>query len=201
MKKEMLPDTKTFTDKYTKKNFISDKILKNFFTTLVSLIPKEIKTLKEVGCGAGFSTKELVDAFPHIKISGSDLDPELITQARTLNPSINFDIESIYTLSSGDNSSDLVLCLEVLEHLENPKQALLELKRITSKYIIVSTPREPLWCIANTIRGKYWRSFGNTPGHINHWSKKELTKFISSEFQVLEVKSPFPWTIILAEKI
>lgn len=201
MKNEILPKTESFTDKYTKTNFITNKILKNFFNTVISLVPEEVKTIKEIGCGAGFSTKELHDAFPKKIISGSDLDPKLIKEAKEKNPELNFQVESIYELPDTDNSYDLVFCMEVMEHLENPQKALQELKRITSKYVVISTPKEPLWRIANMARGKYLRDWGNTPGHINHWSTTELEKLLAREFCIITVKSPFPWTVILAEKI
>jgi 2-polyprenyl-3-methyl-5-hydroxy-6-metoxy-1,4-benzoquinol methylase len=201
MKNEMLPEKESFTDKYTKTNPLTKKILKNFFDTVVSLVPSEVKTIKEIGCGAGFSTKELHEAFPAKIISGSDLDPKLIEDAQKLNPGLSFNVESIYDLQDTDNSYDLVFCLEVMEHLDEPKKALAQLKRITSKYVIISTPREPIWRMANLARGKYISDLGNTPGHINHWSKNALRKLIATEFEILEVKSPFPWTVILAKKI
>ncbi len=48
-------------------------------------------------------------------------------------------------------------------------------------------------------RGKYLRDFGNTTGHLNHWSKGALVRLLESRFgPVQEVKSPLPWTIVLA---
>ena len=83
-----------------------------------------------------------------------------------------------------------------MEHLENPEKALSELARITKKYVIISTPNEPIWRILNCVRGKYIKDFGNTPGHINHWSSKSLKKMISKYFKIIEVKKPLPWTIV-----
>jgi hypothetical protein len=51
-------------------------------------------------------------------------------------------------------------------------------------------------------RGKYLRSFGNTTGHLNHWSSKDLIRIIEHKFgRVINIEKPLPWTIILAKKI
>ena len=46
-------------------------------------------------------------------------------------------------------------------------------------------------------RGAYWKDLGNTPGHINHWSKRSFTRMLSEHGEVTEVRSPFPWTMCL----
>jgi hypothetical protein len=46
-------------------------------------------------------------------------------------------------------------------------------------------------------RGAYVRDLGNTPGHVNHWSKRSFVETVSRHGQVIEVRSPFPWTMLL----
>src|SRR3546814_15329572 len=70
-------------------------------------------------------------------------------------------------------------------------------RSILEKYLIISVPREPIWCALNIMRGKYLRSFGNTPGHIQHWSQKGFVRLISKYFDIVEIKKPFPWTMLL----
>ena len=43
-----------------------------------------------------------------------------------------------------------------------------------ARALLVSVPREPLWRGLNMARGAYMRDLGNTPGHVNHWSKRAL---------------------------
>ncbi|MEZ5177714.1 MAG: hypothetical protein R2746_05365 [Acidimicrobiales bacterium] len=64
--------------------------------------------------------------------------------------------------------------------------------------LVVSVPREPIWCAANLARGKYVRDLGNTPGHINHWGKKAFADLVGRRFHVRSVRSPFPWTMVAA---
>jgi hypothetical protein len=50
------------------------------------------------------------------------------------------------------------------------------------------------------VRGKYIGTFGNTPGHIQHWSSRDFQNFVEPMFTVLEVRTPLPWTILLLQK-
>ncbi|MDQ5883425.1 MAG: hypothetical protein QG654_338 [Patescibacteria group bacterium] len=198
MEKESI---RQFTDKYKKANFIEKILLKNFFNTIKSIIPENIKSVAEIGCGAGISTEKLRDFFTNQQtFFASDLDPELVEMAKEKNKGVSFGVESIYDLNHTDGEFDLVFCLEVMEHLKEPEKALKEISRVTKEYVIISVPREPLWRILNMARGSYWKDLGNTPGHINHWSKRGVSKFISKEFKVLKVCSSTPWTIVLAQK-
>jgi hypothetical protein len=46
-------------------------------------------------------------------------------------------------------------------------------------------------------RGAYLRDLGNTPGHVNHWSKRAFVSLLSRHGTVEEARSPFPWTMAL----
>jgi hypothetical protein len=49
----------------------------------------------------------------------------------------------------------------------------------------------------NVARGAYLRELGNTPGHVNHWSRRGFVELLGRFGEVLEVRSPFPWTMSL----
>jgi 2-polyprenyl-3-methyl-5-hydroxy-6-metoxy-1,4-benzoquinol methylase len=108
-----------------------------------------------------------------------------------------FETRSIYDLAQVVDAADLIVCCEVLEHLERPEEGLRALQRVVDRYLIVSVPREPIWRMLNLARGKYIADFGNTPGHIQHWSKHDFVALVSKYFEVVEVKSPLPWTMVL----
>lgn len=189
-----------FTDKYEYTNPITRILLDNFFNSIFSICPKKVNKVLEVGCGAGYSTKLLFNYLKPEVFYASDIDPELVKLTSARVPNVTSNTESIYKLPHKDNEFDLVFTLEVLEHLENPEQAILELKRVTNKYLILSVPNEPLWRILNMARGKYLKHFGNTEGHINHWSKKSFGKMLEKHFKVVAVRTPLPWIVILLEK-
>jgi len=105
--------------------------------------------------------------------------------------------ESVYELQREDKSFECVMLLEVLEHLEDYQKALEELRRVAKKFMVIGTPNEPIWRILNVLRGKYLSKWGNSPGHINHWSSSALVRLLS-EFGIVErVYKPLPWTIAL----
>jgi hypothetical protein len=69
--------------------------------------------------------------------------------------------------------------------------------RVAKRWLLVSVPREPLWRGLNMARLAYLKDLGNTPGHINHWSKRSFVAMLSRYGTVEEVRSPFPWTMVL----
>jgi len=108
-----------------------------------------------------------------------------------------FFVRSIYDLEQGRDSADLLVCCEVLEHVEDPASALAALQRAASNYVVLSVPREPIWRVLNMMRGKYWGQLGNTPGHLNHWSSRSFIRLVGQYFDIVEVRNPFPWTMLL----
>lgn len=200
-KADIMASEKNFKDKYVKTNAFTRKLIDNFYDKISRMVKDmEIETILEVGCGHGFSTQYLADIFKGRILEASEFEVDLIPEARTKNPQIRISQESIYNLPRSDSSFDLIVSLEVLEHLDYPCRALEELKRVSNKYCLLSVPSEPIWRILNVARGKYLKSFGNTPGHINHWSRSGFIKFVGGYFHVEKIETPLPWTIILASK-
>lgn len=189
-----------FEEKYLKTNLISEFLIDNFFHQIKKLSETlKPKSVLEVGCGAGFSTLRLKSFFPDTLISASDVDEKLVAKAQAKNPEVSFSVESIYDLKRQDKSFDLVLALEVLEHLDRPEAALRELRRVTNGWCIVSVPNEPYWRWLNMARGRYLSAWGNTTGHINHWGQKSFEKFVAKEFNIVGCRKPIPWLILLTK--
>lgn len=200
-KLQATPELEDFSGKYEDENFISKYLVESYFKSVQKLIDKvePIKLAHEVGCGEGRSTKKLRKMVS--SLTASEFVPKLVKKAKLLNPELKIFEESVYELKYEDASTELLFLLEVLEHLDHPETALEELKRVSSRYLILGVPREPLWRFLNMCRLKYLKDFGNTPGHLNHWSKRSIIKLVEKKFgKVIAVESPIPWTIILAEK-
>jgi len=51
----------------------------------------------------------------------------------------------------------------------------------------------------NFVRGAHVKSFGNSPGHIQHWSQTAFIQFVEQQFDIVSVKAPLPWTILLVK--
>lgn len=187
-------------DKYGSSNPLVKKIMNGFDSELNKLIDKvNPKDVHEVGCGEGYWILQWHQK--GINARGSDFSTQVIDMAKenaikNKMPADMFSVRSIYDFCEAD-CAELIVCCEVLEHLEDPEAALLSLQKVTNKYIIISVPREPIWRILNMMRAKYITDLGNTPGHIQHWTKDEIVKLTANYFDILEVVSPFPWTMML----
>lgn len=187
-------------DKYGTNNPIARRMMRAFLAAVSQLyLQCKPQTVLEVGCGEGRLTNELIklyyppQGFRACDLSLNKLDPDADKR-------IEFDECSIYALPFADDSFDLVVCCEVLEHLEDPRSALRELARVSHRKVIVSTPWEPLWRVLNMLRGKYWSDFGNTPGHLQNFSRRRLRQLVSNEFVITAEQCPIPWTVLMAEQ-
>jgi len=188
-----------FRTKYTKLNPISKMLIEGFFEAVGKVVPHldANQFAFEVGCGEGFSTERIRKMIP-CRFSAGELIPEQVQEAQNRNSKVEIIQADIYGLPFSDKQIDLAFVLEVLEHLEQPEEALRELKRC-SKKAVLSVPREPLWCALNFMRGKYLSQWGNTPGHIQNWSRHKFISLVSNYGKVVKVESPIPWTILLVE--
>lgn len=187
--------------KYNTKNPVSRHLVGNFYKSISELLQAiNYNSLIDVGCGEGFLLQSNSDIVSGKECYAMDLDPKELKDAEKNIPFCHLFEASIYDVPKNDEFVDLVICTEVLEHLEDPEKALKEIYRLSSKYAILSVPREPLWRILNMARGKYWSELGNTPDHRNHWSSRQFKRFVSNYFEVIECRQPTPWTILLLRK-
>lgn len=189
-------------DKYGTTNPIARWMMKGFDEALSDLVKKtNPTTIHEVGCGEGYWVVRWNQL--GIQARGSDFSEKVIDLARenaqsnSMSPDV-FSARSIYDIQPDEDGADLIVCCEVLEHLEDPDAGLAALQGVVTTDIVLSVPREPIWCALNMARGKYLNRFGNTPGHIQHWSSGAFVQLVSRYFEVVEVKKPLPWTMLLA---
>lgn len=192
-----------YYDKYHTKNPIARMLMNGFLSEFDKCLDQLSPTsVLEAGCGEGELTNFVYSKYSNMKnIKGIELEDVTVAEANKRFPHLDIEQGSIYTLPFEDNSFDLVIACEVFEHLEQPQKALAEIMRVSRRHILVSVPREPIWRICNMARGKYIKDLGNTPGHIQHWSKRSFVSMIGLETNIILKRSPFPWTMILAEKI
>ena len=187
--------------KYASGNPISRALLGGFFADLSRLLARRrYANVLEIGCGEGLVLHNLREHLENAPAVALDVDLEGVAAARSNSPFASYLSASIYALPFRDRAFDLVLCCEVLEHLELPERGLREIARVASRTCLLSVPREPIWRALNVARGAYWSALGNTPGHLNHWSRNAFARFVAAELDVVEIASPLPWTAVLAEK-
>ena len=194
-----------FTDKYHSKNpinqFLMTRFLNDFRFLLQQAQSKKIKTICEIGCGEGELLKIIHQYYPKAKIYATDLAQSEIVKAKknTKNIPIIFSVQNAERLSYKNQQFDLVICCEVIEHLENPERGLKEIKRVSHSSII-SVPVEPWWRILNILRLKYVKNLGNTPGHLNHWSIRKFSSLLSQNLKIKTKKLPLPWQMYFCQQ-
>ena len=187
-------------DKYGSANPVVKRLMAGFHETLDELWRKAApSSVLDVGCGEGVLTVEWAERLGDRRIVGIDLeDPKLRAEwEKRERPNLEFRAEEATHLSFADDEFDLAAAIEVLEHVPEPEATLAEMARVARSHLLVSVPREPLWRGLNMARGAYWRSLGNTPGHVNHWSRRGFVSLLSRYGTVEEARSPFPWIMLL----
>jgi 2-polyprenyl-3-methyl-5-hydroxy-6-metoxy-1,4-benzoquinol methylase len=190
------------SEKYAAGNPATAALLRRFLRQIDAAVGEIApRSVLDVGCGEGIVTERIareLDDAPVVGIDAADarLKHEWTRRERE---NLSFVTGSAYSLDFEDDSFDLVCALEVLEHLERPRDALAEMVRVARGALLLSVPREPLWRISHLLAGRDIRSLGNTPGHINHWSRRSFRSLVAEFGRIASLSAPFPWTVAVVE--
>jgi len=188
-------------DKYQTRNplarWFTNGYLKHFDALLSTIDPKNIL---EVGCGEGHLIAHLRRLKPKAVLEGSDYSQEIINAAKSRNPGVSLKAADVLNLPYADGAYELVVAAEVLEHVAQYEKALKEIARVGSKYFLLSVPQEPIWRVLNCLRLKYVGQLGNTPGHVNHFSRQQFLTLARRYLDIKEESHPFPWSMVLCTK-
>ncbi len=187
-------------DKYGSANPVVRRLMSGFERSLEELFAKAAPTsVLDVGCGEGVLVHRWASQFGEKRFVGIDLEEDSIQHgwSQRTAPNLQYKVMRAESLPFAAGEFELASAIEVLEHVPDPEHTLDEMARCAAAHLLVSVPREPLWRALNLARGSYVRELGNTPGHLNHWSKRSFVKLLSSHGKVLEIRSPFPWTMLL----
>lgn len=188
--------------KHTSRNPLHRFLLEHFFNTMLAMIDgRRVSTILDVGCGEGFTLDRLEKAGIGKKLEGIDPLNAAIAIGREIHPDLNIKKGDIYNLQYKDNSFDLVLCNEVMEHLDDPLKGYHELLRVSKKYVLISVPHEPFFTLQRFARFQNVWKLGFHPEHINLWSYFGFKRFLRrGNVIVVERRMPFPWQMALVEK-
>jgi ubiquinone/menaquinone biosynthesis C-methylase UbiE len=188
-------------DKYGSTNPVVRRLMAGFERTLDELLGRAAPdSILDVGCGEGVLVHKWAQRYPQARIVGLDLEAPDIQAgwAQHQAPNVEYRINKAENLPFADGEFALASAIEVLEHVPDPADTVAEMARVArGGHVLVSVPREPLWRGLNMARGAYLKDLGNTPGHVNHWSKRSFVELLSRHGEVVEARSPFPWTMLL----
>jgi 2-polyprenyl-3-methyl-5-hydroxy-6-metoxy-1,4-benzoquinol methylase len=187
-------------DKYGSTNPVVQRLMRRFHGDLDALFHQaRPESILDVGCGEGVLVCQWADKVGDGRVVGIDLDdPRLHAEwEKRRRPNLEYRVQKAEELPFENDEFDFASAVEVLEHVPEPDHTLAEMARVARRHLLVSVPREPLWRGLNMARGAYLRDWGNTPGHLNHWSKRAFVSFLRTVGTPVEVRSPFPWTMVL----
>jgi len=194
-------------DKFRTKNPVARAMMGGFLASARELLAlARPRRILEVGCGPGDLAAHLVGplrettSVAQLSYLGTDVALEEVATARQAFPAGRFFPASAYRLPFPDRSFDTLIACEVFEHLEDPAAALSEVARVSSGHLLLSVPWEPVWRLLNLARARYLGAFGNTPGHVQHFSRGAIRRLVAGRFEILAERRPLPWTMLLARR-
>ena len=188
-------------DKYGSSNPVVKRLMAGFERSLGELFERAApRSVLDVGCGEGVLTHKWAQALDG-RVVGIDLeDPAIQAEwEKRQAPNLEYRVMKAENLPFADDEFALACAIEVLEHVPDPEHTVAEMARVSTGHLLVSVPREPLWRALNMARGAYLKDLGNTPGHVNHWSKRSFVELLSRHGEIVEARSPFPWTMVLVD--
>lgn len=159
------------------KLYLCDDRISFYRMVAKKVVQSKPSSLIDVGCGSGHFLKEVSNmhkcmlAGAELTKNGTDLARKIIPDANIRQCSVN-NVTDVFE----KHRFDLVCCLQVLEHLEDPGAAIVELSKLKSIHgkLIVTVPdgRMDTW-----------------EGHINFWSETSLKHFLSQwgDFQIEKI--------------
>lgn len=177
---------------------VRGRVVERFNRRAVALVGETQATqVLDVGTGEGHLIKRIVDENPAVHALGTDADDPRLRRywEEFRSPRLSFRVADATKLPFEDNSFQVVTAFEVLEHLDDPVTALSEIRRVCKGMLIASVPWEPFWRAGNMLTGQYVKAGGNTPGHVQHWSKRGFRRLLEQYGRIDSVQTCAPWTL------
>jgi 2-polyprenyl-3-methyl-5-hydroxy-6-metoxy-1,4-benzoquinol methylase len=182
-------------EKFRSGNPVVLRLINRFYGTVHTLVESLAPdSVLDAGCGEGETVARLADALPRT-VAGIDVRPDCVAFSSQRFPWMDVSQQSVYQLAFPDRAFDLVLCLEVLEHLDEPEAALAELSRVSRRDLVLSVPHEPWFRAGSLLRGKHVARLGNHPEHLQQWDRRSFAAFLTERVEVVNLGGAFPWLI------
>lgn len=145
---------------------------------LKAMIPADVRTVLDAGCGSGIVTNVLIDAW---EVMGCDISQTALAQVKA--PTIQADLTN---LPFEDRNFDLVLSSDVIEHIPDSvyRTAINEIARVAGKYILIAVPyREILE--ASAVQCPNCRTRFHAHYHQRSYSAADFDGLFPADFEVI----------------
>jgi SAM-dependent methyltransferase len=188
--------------KHESRNPIQRALIERFHHQAIAMVERaKPRTILELGCGEGYVLEAFLQGGVEAELSGVELSERAVKLARArLGERATIEHRDARELVAKGRHFDMVMMLEVLEHIPEPAQMLDILDDLSAEWLLLSVPWEPFFCALNFMRGKNLSRWGNDPEHVNHWGRRAFSRFIGARFEVVAMPQVFPWTMALARK-
>jgi ubiquinone biosynthesis O-methyltransferase len=153
------------------------------------------KEILDAGCGTGTTAVYLAKKgrlVTGVDISGANIE-RAMRFAKEFSVSIDFKLGDIEDIALPDNSLDLIICEEALEHVNNPLMVLRKFIRLLRKKgkLILSVPN------AQSLRWRLLKILGlskgdTNPEHLHQFSSYSINNLLSEAgFENIRISSDF----------
>lgn len=170
-------DNKNIYEKYDWSSF-KEAALKGKIQKVVELIPEQVNTIVDIGCGNGIITNILGAGFAVTGVDRSENALQFVETNKIQASADNIPLPDAYF--------DLVFSSEMLEHLEDEvfTKAISEMKRLTNQYIFITVPNaeNPDKLLIKCPSCKY---IYNSPNHLRSFRAQDFESLFP-EYEVIE---------------
>ncbi len=148
----------------------------------------------DVGCGLGsYGRGLLADGYDWF---GVEIDPADCAELKRLGLP-HQQVDGL-TLPFADGAFDSALCLEVLEHIEEPRAFLREVKRVAPRQLIVSVPNCELLGYLWDHLATPWHMLEST--HVNYFTRWSLGSLLREFYPQVELRFHTPYPLQTIER-
>jgi len=148
------------------------------------------KEVLDISCGTGYGSRILYDSGAK-RVVGVDISSETVNfaYAKYKVNGLEFKVGNVLNIDFPENYFDVITCFETIEHVQNQKKALTELRRVLKPMglLIISSPNRKL-----TSPGKSINDHPNNPFHKKEYSTGEFILALDRYFKILEVYGQRP---------
>lgn len=188
--------------KHTSQNPLRRLAINRYFETVDAFMPSDVETVLNAGCGEGFDARRITQTKPNLILNGFDISFNAVQKVAEICPSMAACVGDVTQPPFAHPSADMVISLEVLEHLPDPSTAIAAYKKLTRRYLLLGVPNEPVFRLLRMANGMDVRQFGDHPEHVQHWNLLTFKNFLKQhDLHILKSAMPIPfiWTIVLCE--
>lgn len=142
-------------------------------------------TVLDIGCGVGDNLKQVQREHGNVRFSGLEYSQRSLERAKKALPNdVDLRLGSAVEIPFSAEYADMVMCIEVLEHIPDEHQALREIFRVLKRdgHLILSVPYR-----------RWFPSYYTCMGHIRHYTRTGLERLLAEKgFSVVEWLPNYP---------